>query len=427
MLTSAQRYIAAVIANGSVGNLLSHGPVKHLFKGEEAKLWDYFDKHVKKFGTVPDFDLLKADTGYDFMAQPQPAEFYLERARDNHVQLSLMEAFQSTHDKFLKTGPGLLPNPTAGLASLASVVSALTVQNMGAQVLDYRESQGMILQAFNAKLLNGDNQGLMFGWPTLDGMTGGLGIGDMINVAGRPGAGKTWWLLWAAMCMWNAQNKTVLFISGEIKPLPIMQRLFAIHAQLPIKGVMGGQLSTAQKKQMTTVMKETEKGLIPFHVVDANLTATVDEVYALTCQLKPDVVFIDGAYLLGHPTERDMYKRVAENAVSIKKRIADLAPTICSWQFARPKDQGSTKKGPGKKAQTMDEFGSTDAIAQLSSLAIGIMEDDSIETIRSRKVSILKGRQGEEGSFQVKWDFEWTTDFSEIVEAGGNKADYHLQ
>ena len=113
---------------------------------------------------------------------------------------------------------------------------------------------------------------------------------------------------------------------------------------------------------------------------------------------------------------------VAENAKLIKSRICDLAPTVCSWQFARPKDQG-LKKGPGKQAQTMDEFGSTDAIAQLSSLAIGIMEADSIETMRSRKISILKGRQGEEGSFQVKWDFEWTTDFSEIVEAGIKKVE----
>lgn len=38
--------------------------------------------------------------------------------------------------------------------------------------------------------------------------------------------------------------------------------------------------------------------------------------------------------------------------------------------------------------------------------------------MRSRKVSILKGRQGEEGSVRGKWNFEWTTDFSEVVETG---------
>jgi hypothetical protein len=57
-----------------------------------------------------------------------------------------------------------------------------------------------------------------------------------------------------------------------------------------------------------------------------------------------------GLLLTGtHPTERDMYKRVAENATLIKKRICDLAPTICSWQFARPKKEAMSKE-PKKTA-----------------------------------------------------------------------------
>jgi replicative DNA helicase len=411
MLTSAQRFVAAVIQTGSIEKMLGHGPVRHLFTGEETKLWAFFEHHVNQYGTMPDFALVKADTGFDLGDQPQPAEFYLDRARDNHIAASLTTEMSRTHEKYLKGGAGL---PAEGLAYLQNKVMALSVENMGSQVLDYRDAQDLMMKAYVAKANAGDSMGMALGWPTLDAMTSGLTLGDMISLAGRPGVGKTWFMLWAAMHAWKTQGKVPLFISMEIKPLPIVQRLLAIQAQLPFKGLRDAELSSTQKKIMKAVMGETAKGEIPFYIVDGNLTATVADLHALTRQLKPDLVVIDGAYLLTHPTERDLYKKVAVNAGLIKTLICDLAPTICSWQFARPKRE--TKAGK-KQPQGADEVGSSDVIYQLSSLMLGIREDESSETVRQRKVSVMKGRNGEDGEFTVKWDFDWTTDFSEIVES----------
>src|SRR5262249_7736879 len=157
-----------------------------------------------------------------------------------------------------------------------------------------------------------------------------------------------------AMHAWLTQGKVPLFLSMEVKPLPIEQRLLAIQAHLPAKGIKDATLSSKQFKQMKDTLTVLSQGKIPFHVVDGNLTSDVSDVYALTRQLKPDLVIIDGAYLLTHPKENDRYKRVAENASLIKQQICDLAPTICSWQFARPKKEG---KGQKKQAQTLDEIG----------------------------------------------------------------------
>lgn len=409
MLSSAQRYVAAVIQQGKVEAMLKHGPVSHLFKGEEEKLWNYFDSHIKKYGTLPDFDLVKADTGFDLAAQLQPPEFYLDRARDNHVQQTLMATMSEVHEKYLK---GAGAKPSDGLTALGNAVMSLAVQNMGQLVLDYRKAQDLIMQAYKAKLMDGGSMGLQLGWPTLDQMTGGLALGDLISIAGRPAAGKTWFVLWMALWAWRTQGKVPLFLSMEIKPLLILQRLLAIHGHLPAKGIKDAQLTTKQLKEMVKLLQELHDSKIPFHVVDGNLAASVSDVYALVRQLKPDLVVIDGAYLLTHPTERDRFKRVAENASLIKQQICDLAPTICSWQFARPP---KTAKGEKKKQLTGDDIGYSDAILQLSSLALGIMQEESAETIKQREVSILKGRNGETGKFTVKWDFDHTTDFSEIV------------
>lgn len=414
MLSSAQRYLAAVIAEGRVETLLKHGPVAHLFAGHEERLWSYFDRHVKTYGTLPDFALVKADTGFDLAAQTQPAAFYLDRARDNHLHRSLLALLAEVHHKHLA---GANANPREALSVLGNAVMALSVQNNGALVMDYRRAQDAIMQAFKAKMMDAGTMGLQLGWPTLDAMTGGLGVGDMIGLAGRPAAGKTWFMLWMALHAWAVQGKAPLFVSMEIKPLTIVQRLLAIHAKLPFKGIRDAALTTTQYRQMKHVLVESAQSPVPFHVVDGNLAASVADLHALCRQLKPDFVVIDGAYLLTHPTERDRFKRVAENASLIKQHICDLAPTACSWQFARPpKSSGGSGGNQKKPPQTGDEIGYSDAILQLSSLALGLMQPESAETIKQREVSILKGRNGETGSFTVNWNFDWTTDFSEVTE-----------
>ena len=83
----------------------------------------------------------------------------------------------------------------------------------------------------------------------------------------------------------------------------------------------------------------------PFYVVDGNLTATVEDIWTLARQLKPDAIFIDGAYLVKHPKERDRYRRVAENAELMKRELAALAPTVCSWQFAKTAAKKNKKAG----------------------------------------------------------------------------------
>ena len=110
-----------------------------------------------------------------------------------------------------------------------------------------------------------------------------------------------------------------------------------------------------------------------------------------------------------HATERDRYRRVAENADLMKQELAALAPTTVSWQFAK----SASKKKKGEQV-TGDDVGYSDAIYQVSSVLMGLFEPDSVETLNRRKVEILKGRKGEVGSFVTNWNFT-RMDFSEIL------------
>jgi hypothetical protein len=93
----------------------------------------------------------------------------------------------------------------------------------------------------------------------------------------------------------------------------------------------------------------------------------------------------------------------------IKHRIAnEVGPVVASWQFART----ASKKKTNEEV-TLDDIAYADAIGQVSSVVLGLFEDETVETLKQRRVKLLKGRNGETGEFLTKWDFD-KMDFSQV-------------
>ena len=218
---------------------------------------------------------------------------------------------------------------------------------------------------------------------------------------------NTMQMLYAAHHGWRQQGRCQMFVSMEMKPLAIKQRLAAMHAAVPAMKLKNAELSSGYLGKMKASLLEVKGAAAAFWVVDGNFAATVEDIWMLARQLKPDGIWVDGGYLVKHPRERDRFKRVAENADLMKQELSDLAPTMVSWQFAKPKEKSK------KVTFSLDDIGYTDAIAQVSSLVLGLLAPDSVETLRSREVDILKGRNGEVGKFRTRWDFVGM-DFDEL-------------
>jgi replicative DNA helicase len=129
-------------------------------------------------------------------------------------------------------------------------------------------------------------------------------------------------------------------------------------------------------------------------------------------QLRPNIIFIDAAYLLqNHNQHLGRWERVTENIEFIKSQIAEALdiPVVISYQVNR---EGGKKKGQ----PTLEDIAYTDAIGQISSCVMGLFEDDDIESMMSRKVTILKGRNGESGEFRINWNFDDGPNFMDFTE-----------
>ncbi len=423
-MSIGKMFVSAALAEGSVSAFLQFGNIEDLFKVNEVDQYVFVRDFVKKYGKLPTADTVLAHTKEEVFPHQETPEYYFDLLSKRHVELSLKKTLKGASDLLGAEAK----DPDAALKMITASVMQLMTTKYQKQISDFREAYDLIIPEYVKQYSAEVGNRLMFGWPTFDNMTGGCVRGDFISFVGRPAIGKTYKMLYAAAHGWREGNEIYLktgelpegtsrmFVSMEMDRLPIQQRLAAMQAHIPMDHVKHAALSTTNLKKLKNSLVNISKYGAPFWVVDGNLAATVEDIHMLARQLKPGSIWIDGGYLMKHPTVKDRYQRVAENADLAKKELASLVPTVCSWQFARPKN----KSGGGKKLEIkgggqpldLDDIGYTDAIAQVSSIVVGMFEEQSVETIMRRLMSLLKGRGGEVGSWVTNWDF-YNMDFSE--------------
>jgi hypothetical protein len=210
----------------------------------------------------------------------------------------------------------------------------------------------------------------------------------------------------------------VLFVSMEMDILSITQRIGAMYAHTNITQLKQGQYSHWGKPSMYEKFVQGINGFSSeegeLYIVDGNLAASAEDVYLLADQLQCSEVVIDGAYLLRHANAKlDRYTRAAENAEIIKHASADLGmASYASWQFAKTAVKGKNKS-KGEEAG-LEDIGYTDVIPQVSTIVLGLFQDDGVETMLKRTVRVMKGRNGETGQFEINWLFD-VMNFDQIV------------
>lgn len=276
---------------------------------------------------------------------------------------------------------------------------------------DFRNAHDPVMTRHHQMAL-GEYQGVQLGWDALDELTGGVFGGDLVSFVGRPAQGKTFKMLYAADTARRA-GKVALFLTMEMKNIDIQQRLAAMVAGVPGMHLKKGQLMADKREQLRFSLQELAGTETPLFILDGGLKMRVDRLHLICQQIQPDIVFVDGAYMLKHPdASLQKFRRIDAVCEDLKEAIAmDLdLPVVASWQFNREKIK-KAKKGEEVEL-TMDDIYGSDTIAHASSIILALTQSDSAATIKKRRLDGLKIRDAPRMSFYVNWDF-YNMDFSQ--------------
>jgi replicative DNA helicase len=219
----------------------------------------------------------------------------------------------------------------------------------------------------------------------------------------RPGVGKTWMMLRLAYKAW-AVGKKVLFINKELPDEMMSRRWDALHLRLPYGKLKDGDLSTADEAKYKAGMAALEQSGAADRWVWLHGASTISGIAAKIEELEPDIVFVDGAYLL---FDEDNAKQRWERYENISRGLKRLAqeykvPVIISIQLNK---QGDTIKNKKTQITASDVMGS-DAFAQDVDLLMALEQTEDMRLNKELRMIPLKVREAEPVPIRITWDFE---------------------
>lgn len=365
------------------------------FVSEELAIYKFIENHLKSYGALPDPSTVKTTFG-DLPEAPEPPAYYLGKVEERFGFSAFNKALQNSAELLKK-------KDIQGLVNQFDATTSLVKNSeLRFQILDFGLDAAKRFKKIHADSYAGTH-GIKLGWQYLDTMTDGMVAGDIFSIVGRPASGKTFLNLWVAYSAYIHQAKNVLFLSMEMNVNSILMRMTGVLTQANMTELSKGKLSTKKQKEIYATLNNLSGLNNKLWIVDGSLRSTVGDVDMLIHQFKPDLVVVDGAYLLKHANPKlDRFTRVAENVEHLKQ-VAEQrgVPMLLSYQFSR---EASKKKAKGESAG-IEDIAYSDAIGQISSVVLGLNQPESSETLNERMVKIMKGRNGEEGQFNIKWDF----------------------
>jgi len=226
---------------------------------------------------------------------------------------------------------------------------------------------------------------------------------------------NSWSGIMISRAAWQA-GKKVLFITTEMSRIAVARRFIAIHLRLPYRDFTRGRLgSLVEQKVAEEILGLAEKG--GFSIVGGDFNFTFDGLEAAIDEAEPDLLVVDGAYLMkaegASRTER------AAAAFDELKRIAkrNRIPVVATSQFNR-----EVKSNAADTIQ-IEKIALTDAASWNADGVVALIQTEDMRRDKRVDMKILKNREGVLGDpIQLWWNFD-TMDFSEVPQSGGGDAD----
>lgn len=368
---------------------------------EHRAVFTWIIEYAGRYGETPTVKALKAQfPTYRLLNVDEPYEYYIDHFRNQRKRSLLMDVVVDISDA-LNDGDPLRGERSLsqGLTKLGLEIGTLNdvnlVDTIDQRYFDYEDSYNNPVELV----------GVPTGSPTLDIASGGFQPEQFIVIGGQQKQGKSFILMNSAIAAQDA-GYNVLFFSFEMSQYEQQARYDAIVSNINATSILHRRLDEDDLRAIKRGLR-LRRNMADF-IISADISAmtTVSSIAGKIEQHQPDIVFIDGAYLLDNEIGAEPQSVQAFTAIS--RSIKRLAQRIKKPVVV------TTQALPGKMSKgvvTMHSLGWTSAWAQDADIILGVERDEAVNNwIRFRLVA---GRNvsPREITLQVDWE---TSTFEEI-------------
>lgn len=293
------------------------------------------------FGMVPSRDMfLQYFPRFPFYTAPDPVPVICEFLRTEKTRLDvedLLDEVRELNQRDPKAAVARLYTDTLNLRGRERVGEELSMSGAFQQLHDryqmMQNSQGLV--------------GVPYPWYPLNEVTQGMQEGQFIIIYGRPKSMKTWVAVEMARDAYIRSRRRVLFYTREMAPIQIAQRVAAQIARVDYAAFKAGRLQPSLQRRVFEILQylrddEIAAGAYGLHqpyfkiITDKSQAAGgsgggIGWLQAKIRDLRPDIVFVDGMYLMkdDRTNQRTVdWKQVAHISQDLKGTAQDFGIPI---------------------------------------------------------------------------------------------------
>jgi len=399
--------VCKILADKTLGDATDYGIRPHFFKNRDNRaVFETMLAHSREYSEVPTVRTMKRDfPTYKFTESEESQLFLMDEVRANHA-LSIYQGALTEAVAFYDS-----EDPEGCRAAMVHALRTVSNDIAVSHDVDITTTVEKRIQRYaDLRNLDGALRGLPSGFPTIDRATQGFQKKQLTTMVGPPKAGKSTMMLIAAMTA-HLMGVTPLFIGFEMTNEEQEERLDAIIAKVSHTRLRTGQLTHEEEARLRKNMHMFENMKPFFFSNDTMSTSTLTGIDAKINRYNPDIVFIDGTYMLDD--EEGEAKGSPQALTNITRGLKRMSQNrdipvvnstqVLEWKMSRKK--GVTSNSIGYASSFAQDSDNVVAVEK----PIGEYEDDP----NVRKVKIVLGRNTSGAETLVRWDWE-IGDFEEF-------------
>lgn len=269
----------------------------------------------------------------------------------------------------------------------------------------------------------GNMLGLRTGMRIIDETRIGWTPGNMVGLYGRPGVGKSWWLMWQGALAWMEGNR-VLAISGEMPANQLSYRIDVLLGQMlgfPIEfsALQIGDPSVKENYfQITNLLKRSKN----FWVYDSTDYDRVglNDITDLVRLHQPDILLIDNISLLKtRPAQAWEQMRELSYGLKHKSTVHEIPVLVTHQASNTARGKRSEIESPGRGDDfvmpSLNDAAYGDAFVQACSDVITVCGDKQSKYILWYSLRKTRDR-GWQQAMPMRMAFAWDIGHGNIID-----------
>jgi len=359
---------------------------------DNRRVWEFVITHYNEYNEVPTAVVVKDHyPNYKVLDVEDTIDYLLDTMVTFRRNLLTRQGLESAIEHLQDS------NHEAALIAMEGTLTRVNEQGvLGTHEMDLSKNVDERYKEY-LSLQNQEFLGIPTGFEKIDEATAGLQGGQLITIIAPPKTGKSQIALKIAINI-HEQGKVPMFQSFEMNNKEQQQRHDSIRANISHTRLRRGKLTPTEDARYIASLNRIET-MQSFHLVDAVNGLTVSSLAAKIQQTKPDVVFVDGVYLMLDEISGEMNTPQAiTNITRGLKRLAQKInkPVIITTQTLLWKMRG------GKV--TADSIGYSSSFFQDSDVILGLEPVEESDEVR--KLRIVSSRNCPPTETPITWNWE---------------------